>query len=371
MNKIVWLSDLDFSVSGYFNISVNICKGLVELGYEVYVIGLSYRGEQHDFPFHIIPAQNAQEACACIANLHIAEQFDALIVALDIPAQETFMNMLKGRPFKYIGIMPIESDPLCMSWGTVLLEMDKRLIISKFGTEEAKKVGVQTTYLPIGIDTKSWRIPTEEERASIRTSFGFTKDNFVILTVADNQERKNLSKAFEIVGEFSKDKPDVRYILVTRVNCPVGWKLDDLALMYGIHQKLLKFNRGMSFKELWSLYAISNCFLLTSKSEGLGLPLVEAMACGVPCIANNATGMSELLADDRGFLAKYNYKYVDPFGNGNRYFMDKDDALLQLEKVYGHSCQRMITKARKYAESRTWNDTVSIVDNAIKELMNT
>jgi len=367
--KIVWISDLDFRVSGYFNITTNICKGLAELGHEIKIVGLGYHGEQHDFPFGIIPVQNFLEANTCVTNLYNMWRFDLCIVALDIPLQEQFLLAMKGRPFKYIGIMPIEADPLCLSWGTALLEMDRRLIISNFGVEEARKVGVPAIYLPVGIDADLWRAPTKEEKTSLQTAFGFDKNTFSVLTVADNQERKHLSKAIEIMGEFIKDKPNVKYLLVTREQCPVGWRLRDLALDYGLQNNLMIFERGMDFSKLWSIYAISDCFLLPSKAEGLGLPLMEAMSVGLPCLATDCTGMRELLTDGRGLLVKYNYIYRDPFGNGRRYFMDKDDAICQLNKVYGHSCKRMTDKARKYVEGRKWSDAVAVVDNTIKDVM--
>jgi glycosyltransferase involved in cell wall biosynthesis len=367
--KIAWISDLDFRVSGYFNITTSLCSGLATLGHEIKVVGLGYHGEQHDFPFSVIPVQNFQEATALVANLYNLWHFDVCVVALDIPMQEQFLLAFRGRPFKYVGIMPIEADPLCMSWAGVLLEMDKRLIISEFGVAEAAKMGVSTTYLPVGIDTELWRMPIKEERAALRNSFGFDKNTFAILTVADNQERKNLSKAFEVIGEFAKDRDNVKYMLVTREHCPVGWKLRDMALMYGINNKLMIFERGIGFKELWALYAVSDCFFLSSKTEGLGMPLMEAMAVGVPCVATNATGMKELLSDGRGFLAEYDYTYVDPFGVGNRYFMDKDAAVCQLENVYGHSCQRMINKARKYVENRSWDGAISTLNSSLEDII--
>jgi glycosyltransferase involved in cell wall biosynthesis len=368
--KIAWISDLDFRISGYFNITTSLCTGLAKLGHEIKVVGLGYHGEQHDFPFSVIPVQNFQEATALVANLYNLWHFDVCVVALDIPMQEQFLLAFKGRPFKYVGIMPIEADPLCMSWAGVLLEMDKRLIISEFGVAEAAKMGVSTTYLPVGIDTNLWRMPSKEERATLRNSFGFDKNTFAILTVADNQERKNLSAAAKIVSKFSEDKPNVKYTLVTRIHCPVGWKLDDLLFDNNIHQKTMKFERGMGFKELWTLYAVSDCFLLTSKAEGLGMILIEAMSVGLPCVATNCTGMKELLSDGRGLLVGIEYSdYLDPFGNGRRYFIDKNDAVCQLENIYGHSCQRMINKARKYVENRSWDRAISALNSSLEEVI--
>ncbi len=44
MKKILYISDLDFKGSGYMQVSVPLCRGLAEMGYDVRVIGLNYGG---------------------------------------------------------------------------------------------------------------------------------------------------------------------------------------------------------------------------------------------------------------------------------------------------------------------------------------
>jgi glycosyltransferase involved in cell wall biosynthesis len=370
--KIVWVTDADIKGSGYRNLSIPLCEGLVAKGHNVKVIGIGYKGEEHNLPFSLLPASNFQEVFAMIQNLWNMTQFEVLIVALDVPLQEMFLRQLQQRPFKYLGLMPIEADPLCASWAMVLMWMDKACIISKFGTEEAKKVGINAEYIEVGIDTSAWRLPTTEERTKIRKSlFGADDDTFVILTVADNQERKNLSAGMEIFKEFNKEVPNSRYALVTREYNQVGWRLRDYAQVLGINNNFLIFERGMDFTQLWATYAGADCFLLTSKAEGLGLPLLEAMAIGLPCVATDATGMKELLSDGRGFLVDPEYIHVDPFGNGHRYWINKYQTAKCLDMISRLSDENVhltTDKARQFVEQRHWQIGIDKLDEVLKGL---
>ena len=48
------------------------------------------------------------------------------------------------------------------------------------------------------MDVESWKRRTEEDYKNARKEiFGIEDDTFIVLTVADNQERKNLSGAME------------------------------------------------------------------------------------------------------------------------------------------------------------------------------
>lgn len=361
--KIAWLSDFDTIGSGYFNISVPLCEGLIAKGHDVRAVGLGYRGNEHPYNFGIIPAGSMKEALAILQNVYQLWNFDVFVVALDITLQEIILRTISNRTFGYVGILPLESDPLCMSWAMSLMQMDKVFIISQFGVDEAKKMNIEAEHLEIGVDTDKWRVPSETERSALRASYGIEPDTFVVLTVADNQERKNLSAAMKIFAGFSKKVPKSKYILVTREHAYVGWKLQDLAQLLKINNKFNIYERGISFQELWNLYAISDAFLLTSKAEGLGMPLLEAMATGIPCVATNCTAISELLADGRGILVDPEYSYTDPFGNGNRYFINVKEGIHKLQfAVRGE----ITDKARKYVEDRTWDKTILQMENAVK-----
>jgi glycosyltransferase involved in cell wall biosynthesis len=46
--------------------------------------------------------------------------------------------------------------------------------------------------------------------------------------------------------------------------------------------------------DLPALYNLSSVFAMPSKYEGFGLPVLEAMACGVPVVASNTSAMPEV-----------------------------------------------------------------------------
>jgi glycosyltransferase involved in cell wall biosynthesis len=61
----------------------------------------------------------------------------------------------------------------------------------------------------------------------------------------------------------------------------------------------------MSQREMLRLYSSVDAFVLASHGEGWGLPYMEAMAAGLPCIATNWSGMTEFMNDKVALLLNY------------------------------------------------------------------
>jgi len=371
--RVIVISDFSMRGSGYLNIVAPLCNGLFNKGFQIKALGLEYKGEQHPYDFSIIPTRTIQEIDAMLHNFQIVWKPDVLIVALDIPYQQMLVNINKDIGIPHICITPIESGPLCLTWALILQQTTKVFTISQLGADECAKRGVDAEHLYVGIDTEIWRKAVKDEKEKIRESLGIGKDEFVLLTVADNQERKNLSKALEIVSKFKKvTKSQIRYVLVTREHGKSGWKLRDLAVDFGINTNLMILERGMSSKQLWGLYIMSDVFLLTSKAEGLCYPVLEAISCGIPVLATKAGALTELLSDDRGFPIDYDYKFIDVWGNSYRYMIDVEKAVVALRYIYKNyddvlKCQ--VANAYEYIKLRTWEKPVEQVENAIMEIV--
>lgn len=367
--KIVVITDMDTSGSGYKNLCVPLLTGLAELGHKIKVAGIGYRGEEHNYPFSVIPAQTIQDAQAIAHNLHFVWQPYLYIVAMDIPLQEYYYQNLKTLPVKYMAITPLENGPLTMSWAAILLNMDSVFFISELGKQEAIKAGLsKAEHLMVGVDTVFWHPATPEEKSSLRKGLGIGEDEFVVLTVADNQERKNLSAGMESVALLKKQTDrKIRYIMVTRPDSPVGWKINDYALELGILKDLIVFNRGLPAKDLWGLYAASDVYLSTSKGEGLGMGILEAMATYIPCVATDTGAHTEVLGNERGHLVPPAYTFRDVWGNSKRDMIDTNIAYKELRSIMEANCAHK-DNALEYVKGRAWSVAAKQIDDKISEI---
>lgn len=382
MKHIIYITDMNMGGansadqavprSGYSNIGIELCRGLHGLGYEVKILGLGYTGQEHGEPVSIIPCNTLQDTGGYLNNLSFMWGIDAVVVALDIHRfQESIFPAVKKLELKYICITPLESDPLCITWANLLNEMDKVFFISKFGADEAQKAGVNAEHLDVGIDTKAWRLRTEEEYKQIRKSLGIDDDDFVVMTVADNQERKALGRGFQILSDLKTlHGVKVKHILVTREHSMVGWKLYDLAWWTDLSSELKVFQSGMPFADLYALYCAADAYLSCSKGEGLGVPVMESMCIGIPVVANTTGALTELLADDRGWLVDWASWYYDPFGNQKRYDISVDDAVKKLLEIKNNPSEvvRRTHNARLFMEGKDWSKSVKQLASAIEAI---
>jgi len=385
---IIYISDFDLGGSGYSNIGQQLCQELVfrhDLG--VIALGLGYNGQEHSYPFSIVPVPHLSHVPHMVKRLvDYGAPIEAIVVALDIIQQEAMIKALNiPSKIPYLALFPLESGPLCQPWAINLMRANGCLVMSEFAVKDVALAGLEADFIPLGVGD-IWRPPTVEEKVTIRQGLGMSPNTFNILTVADNQERKNLDAAAKMVAGLSI-KPlsyapngfvlkkevvrDVSWTLVTRLDSPVGWKLDDLFMRYGIMDRVAIYNRGMPVDKLWLLYAAADCFLLTSKAEGLALPLLEAMACRVTTVGTNHAAIAEHLDDRLGYLIEPEYGHIDPFGNGWRVWASAEDGIRKLTWLYEQGPdETMLDRAQAYIRARTWEKAGQVLVEAIRKVKN-
>ncbi len=376
--KLLVITDMTMIGSGYYYLMTNLLTGLAGKGYDITVAGLGYMGEPHPYPFSIIPSMQPPDAVSIIGNMVFLTRENpevSILVAMDIPYQLQLFEQLKGTGKKFLGITPMENGPLMATWAMGLTNLAHLWLISEMATKECQKAGLKNvSHLQVGVDTNLWHPAGKEERAQLRQGMGIEPNEFVIMTVADNQERKNLWAGMRIIKTLKEMHPDkgFRYVMVTKEESPVGWRLRDLSVSEGIVKEYLPFQRGIPPKNLWGLYACADVYLQPSKAEGLGLPVLEAMACGVPVVCTRTGAMEELCEPNRGLLADVEYSIIDVWGNSKRDFISIKHAAQLLSNIMTEEDKvGYVQNALEYVRTRTWDIPVNQVDAKLTELYGT
>lgn len=359
--------------SGYGNIAQKLCDGLWAAGVKTLGLGFGYKGEEHDYPFAIVPTRPDQVPSMITSLIQGADvEFSVVVTAMDIPDQARIRKSFgaDGPPIPQVAILPVESGPLCDTWAMHLMQMDKTLIMSEFGTAAAQEAGVDARYIPIGLNRHEWRRPEAEERRNIRKGLSIGEEDLFVLTVADNQERKNLTASLEIIAR-ARDRLNgatLLYGLVTRPEAAVGYRLVDYAIELDVMRNLRIWKRGISQESLWGLYAAADAFLLTSKAEGLGMPVLEAMSVGVPVVGTDCAAIGDHLRDDRGYLVPAKYKFRDTWGNAWRYLIDVEAGAEILSAALLEPSEAIVEKAHEYVVDRSWDTAVGVLTEELSNV---
>jgi len=167
-------------------------------------------------------------------------------------------------------------------------ESTKRDLLRLLEIEEESKISL----VPLGVDSRFYPRTDEAELAGVRKKYGLPPK--FILFVGMIEPRKNLRtlvEAYESAG-LAND-----FELV--VAGSLGWNYE--ALLRQIARSpvghRIRMPGYVADADLPALYSLATVFVYPSLYEGFGLPVLEAMACGVPVITSDISSLPEVAAD--------------------------------------------------------------------------
>jgi len=136
-------------------------------------------------------------------------------------------------------------------------------------------------------------------RRSVRAELGIRDDQAVLIQVARLEAVKDHRTALEAVARLAAELPHVLLLVVGQGSeqAAIEALVDQLGLQR--HVRLLGARTDVA-----RLLCAADIGLLTSRSEGIPLTLIEAMAAALPCVATRIAGMDEVVVDGQtGLLA--------------------------------------------------------------------
>jgi glycosyltransferase involved in cell wall biosynthesis len=179
-----------------------------------------------------------------------------------------------------------------------------------------------------GVDTKRF-VPNPVERAVFRAHMGIEANAPFIGLVARLHPMKDHATFLRAAASFKLNRPDARYGLCGN-GCAPGSELEPLIESLGLTDRVLLLGARTNIENIYPAFDV----VTMSSAYGEGFPnvLIEAMACGVACVATNVGDSSEILGD-AGVIV--------PPGNPDALARGWERALLGTES-FGASARRRV-----------------------------
>ncbi|RAK22135.1 N-acetyl-alpha-D-glucosaminyl L-malate synthase BshA [Anoxybacillus vitaminiphilus] len=185
--------------------------------------------------------------------------------------------------------------------------------IIKFGIEQSDVVTavsnalVQQTYELLEVNKEietvynfvDERVYHKKDVQYLKEQYGIRPEEKVVIHVSNFRHVKRVP---DIVKAFHLIQKEIQAKLLLVGDGPEMIVVCRLVKELGLKDKVLFLGKQENLEEL---YSISDVKLLLSEKESFGLVLLEAMACGVPCVGTKIGGIPEVIEDGKtGYLCE-------------------------------------------------------------------
>ena len=166
--------------------------------------------------------------------------------------------------------------------------------ISKSVQASLLKAGIKSKIKYLGVDTEKF-IKNDEKRRETREKFGINENEFVILYTGRIIKEKGLDLLPEIYKELQKKGPS--YYNIHFIIAGDGRYKEELLEKLKEEKIEQKFHFTVAFtdEDLVALYSSADCLFLPTRREAIGLSILEAMSCSLPCVATDLPGIKEII----------------------------------------------------------------------------
>lgn len=316
--KVLFVATVDSHIRHFH---IPYLKYFKDNGYEVHVATandenetFNYCDRKHTITFERSPFKtNNLKAIKQMKKLLNEEKYDIVHchtpmggVVTRIAAKEARKNgtkvfytahgfhFFKGSPLiNWIVYYPVEK------W--LARYTDVLITINKEDYEYAKKFKAKKVERidGIGVDDKRFKFEiSEEEKANLRKEFGINSNDIVLTYVAELIPRKNQALMIDAMSEIVKSNSKVKLLLVGTGILKEEYERQIKEL--GLEKNVILTGYR---KDVPKIFRITDIGVSTSKQEGLGLNLIEALLSEVPVVGSKVRGHVEIVDDGiNGYL---------------------------------------------------------------------
>lgn len=379
--------------TGFSRVTHELCTRFVENGHTVDVLAINFRGELEPpfdtakYKLHVPTKHNANDLYGVgrINELVVKLDPDIIVMINDLPvlaAAFTELEKLNVMPATVV-YLPIDCANLPNSWGVTAEMPDSVIAYTQFGKIELEKATARRDYRIAyhGMDHSVFTPVSRENPAILSIVTGsevaaYTKDQiklayglddkFVILWVDRNSQRKYAAGFLKAIAPFVRRHDDVAVYM----HCAVvdqGCDIEDMTSKYRLGDRIWltpavdTFN-GVTDDTMNAIYNMADVKISTALGEGAGLTNMEALACGVPVIAQDFSANREMLGPGALYVHSA-FMWTAPRGCDSSYpkIEEYDE---QLEKLYQDSKRREQVGewGREHVSRFKWDDAVKVFE---------
>jgi len=360
--RILWLSNSPLAPSGYGGQSALFGPRIRDLGHEV---AYAANHGRHTAYYEDIPIYDAQTTDQDGGSAKVSMWAKVHEADLVICLYDSWVMNPEAWPDVTMAIWaPVDHRPMPpLVLGVLHHERVRPIAMSRFGESWMKKGDLKPLYVPHGVDTKVYFPQDDKARCVAALGRGYIpEDAFLVGMVAANRgwsrqaSRKAFPEAFQAFARFAKRHPDAYLYVHSEFEGHVNsQQLKVLAELLGIADRVLIppmeawWQNVFDVPFMTGVYNALDVLLNPSMSEGFGIPIIEAQACGVPVIVSGDTAMTELCGG--GWLVQGQDWWNDPLSAWA--FMPFIHSIEeQLENAYRmRGDEKMKQRARRFAET--------------------
>jgi glycosyltransferase involved in cell wall biosynthesis len=172
-----------------------------------------------------------------------------------------------------------------------LSEFSRRDVIETYGIDP-DRIAVTPAAAPAHFRP----VTNAKDPRRIRATYGIERD--YILALGSIQPRKNLARLINAYSSLWKERQNLATPQLV-IAGKRGWLEGETmrAAELSAAAQDIRFIGYVAEPDLPELFSGAMCFAYPSYFEGFGLPVLEAMQCGVPVIAGNRTSLPEVTGD--------------------------------------------------------------------------
>jgi glycosyltransferase involved in cell wall biosynthesis len=288
-----------------------------------------------------------------------------------------FYEKLKNPYIKSIGFTMFETDGIPNLWVQECNKMDAIFVPCSHNKEVFLNSGVK---VPIYVVSPGIEIPDLKEKKE--------KDTYKFYSIFQWTTRKGWDRLLKAYfSEFNEDD-DVLLVLKT-YRCNTGSQ-EQQAIKNEINylkqnMRLKKFppiyfiGDLLSSEQMKNLHESSDCFVLPTKGEGLGMPQMSSMAHGNPTISTNWSGQTEFMNKDNSILLDYQlspvtHQIFSPWYESTMNWAEANIHQLKKEMRWCYEnrdeADQLGKKGREYLKKEfNWNKRIAIMFQALTEVL--